>query len=308
MRPYPSLTLLMTVYNGMPYLMESVRSALSQDLKDFRILILNNGSTDGTRAFLEETEERQAGSQPYLSCLHLPENVGRTAVLNMGLSLVQSELTAILDADDIALSGRLCAQAAFFRDNPEVDLLGSDIIYLDGNGNTAGRESFPPEHEKLIARLPLHNQFAHSACVYRTAAALEAGGYPPDFPYAQDFALWIAMFAKGRKAASLPRVLTGIRVHPGQATRDLSLLMARREDNHKLARAMLGIPALGASTRQAALLRSAGALYSLGRKKEALHEAGAALREAPFGLLFNPLLWQRARLCGSRAVQKTFRF
>lgn len=303
MQAQPSLTLLMTVYNGMPYLMESVRSVLSQDLRDFTFLILNNGSTDGTRAFLEETEERHAGYLPHLTCLHLPANIGRTAVLNKGLSLAQTELTAILDADDLALSGRLSAQAAFFRDNPAVDLLGSDITYMDGNGNTTGRESFPTDHDTLINNLPLYNQFAHSACAYRTHAALEAGSYPQDFPYAQDFALWIAMLTKGCRAASLPKVLTGVRVHPGQATRDLSLLIVRREDNHNLAQAMLGIPGLSRSARQAARLRSAGALYSLGRKKEALGEAWMALREAPLGLFANPLLWRRARVQLKRAFR-----
>lgn len=293
MRPTPSLTVLMTVYNGMPYLGESVRSVLSQDLRDFTFLVLNNGSTDGTRDFLDATKERHADSLPHFTVIHLPENTGRTAVLNTGLSLVQTELTAILDADDLALSGRLSAQAAFFRDNAEVDLLGSDIIYIDGTGNIGGRESFPPDHGSLLNRLPLYNQFAHSACAFRTRAALEAGGYPAAFPYAQDFALWIAMLAGGSRAASLPRVLTGVRRHPGQATRDLSLLMVRRTDNHRLAQAMLGIPGLSPAARQAARLRSAGALYSLGKKKEALRQAWEALREKPFGFFANPLLWQR---------------
>lgn len=286
----------MTVYNGMPYLRESVRSVLSQDLKNFTFLVLNNGSTDGTRAFLEETEKRHSERLPRLIFIHLPENIGRTAVLNKGLSLVQTDLTAILDADDLALSGRLSAQAVFFRDHPEVDLLGSDIIYIDGNGHAARRETFPQDHDSLLNRLPLHNQFAHSACAYKTQAALDAGGYPRDVPYAQDLALWVAMLTRGCKSASLPRVLTGVRQHPAQATRDRSLLMARREDNHKLAQAMLDIPGLSDISRQAARLRSAGALYGLSRRTEALGQAWLAFRESPLGLFTNPLLLQRARL------------
>lgn len=296
MQAFPSLTVLMTVYNGMPYLAEAVRSVLSQDLKDFTFLVLNNGSTDGTRAFLEETQERHGSALPRLRFIHLPENIGRTAVLNKALALVETELTAILDADDLALSGRLSAQAAFLRDNPDIDLLGADVVYLDGNGNCLGKDSYPPAHRDLLNRLPLYNQFAHSACVYKTGAARDAGGYSREFPYAQDLALWIAMLTRGAKAASLPKALSAVRTHPGQATRDLSLLMVRREDNYKLAQAMLAIPSLSRVARQTARLRSAGALYSLGRKKEALFEGWRAVLENPFGLIINPLLWQRALL------------
>jgi len=293
MSEMPSLTVLMTVHNGMPYLMEAVRSVLAQDMNAFTFLILNNGSSDGTRSFLEDVERRHGKDWPRLSIVHLPENIGRTAVLNRGLSMVETELTAILDADDLALTGRLRSQAEFFRDNPDVDLLGADITYIDGTGNAVGGETFPRNHDSLRDLLPLFNQFAHSACMFRTRAALSAGGYPQGFPYAQDLALWIAMMARGSRAASLPQTLAGVRKHAGQATRDLSLLMVRRADDHALCQAMLDLPGLSRSSRQAARLRSTGALYRLGRRGDALRQAWMALREAPLHFPANPVLWRR---------------
>ena len=283
----------MTVYNGMPYLKEAVRSVFEQNFRDFTFLALNNGSTDGSGEYLAELEKQRAGSLPRLVVRHMPENIGRTAVLNKGLELVETEITAIIDADDLAMPSRIEVQAAFFRDHPEIDLVGSDIIYIDRSGNRIGEERFPAEHQNLRDRLPLYNQFAHAACAFRTAAARAAGGYPAAYPYAQDMGLWVAMLCKGNKAASIQAPLAGIRVHPGQATRDLTLLMVRAEDNHRLAEAMLDIPDLSSASRQAACFRSAQALWRLGRKKQALSRLWRGIREAPLLLPWNPVLWQR---------------
>ncbi len=296
----PSVTVLLTVWNGMPYLRSAVESILRQTAGDFIFLILNNGSEDGTREYLASL------SDPRLVVVHLPENIGRTAVLNRALSLVTTEYTAILDADDIAEPARLEKQMAYLAANPDVALVGGDVLYIDRSGAVVGEERYPTDHETLRDRLPLYNQFAHAACTFRTRAARDAGGYPSQFPYAQDFALWLAMLGQGHKVASIGEFLARIRVHPGQATRNLQLVMTRRADNHRLAMRMLAIPGLAPASRQAAHLRSAGALWGLGRKKEALSCGWQAVRLAPLRLAVNPIVWQRLlftlrrRLCPIR--------
>lgn len=300
----PALSVLMTVYNGMPYLKDAVESVLSQTLRDVIFLILNNGSTDGTRAYLDSLP---AGGGPTLRVVHLPENIGRTAVLNKGLSLVETDYTAIIDADDIAFPPRLARQCDFLREHPEIDLVGSDVVYINREGVPTGGEQYPAEHAALVERLPLYNQFSHAACMFRTAAAVRAGGYPAAFPYAQDFALWIAMLREGSRVASIPEPLAAIRVHPGQATRDSALLAVRGEDNRRLAEAMLDIPGFSPAARQAAQLRAAGALFHLGRRGEAFFTAVRAVKESPALVLYNHLLWRRAALWLRRRLAKVFR-
>ena len=294
----------MTVYNGMPYLKEAVRSVLEQSFRDFTFLVLNNGSTDGSGEYLAGLEQQSAGSLPRLVVRHMPGNIGRTAVLNKGLELVETEITAIIDADDLAMPRRIETQAAFFRDHPEIDLVGSDVTYIDRSGSQIGEEHFPATHQELCDRLPLYNQFAHAACAFRTGAARAAGGYPAAYPYAQDMGLWVTMLCKGSKVASIQTPLAGIRVHPGQATRDLSLLMVRAEDNHHLAEAMLGIPQLSFASRQAACFRSGQALWRLGRKKQAISRIWRGIREAPLLLPWNPVLWQRLLLECKRRLRR----
>jgi glycosyltransferase involved in cell wall biosynthesis len=295
----PSLTMLMTVYNGMPYLKESVQSVLAQEDKDFDFLVLNNGSTDGSAAYLDERAQKHGQSLPRLRLVHLPENIGRSGVLAKGLALVQTELAAILDADDLAAPERVSVQRRFFSEHPDIDLVGANIIYVDGNGTRIGEQRYPTGHEELRDNLPLFNQFAHSACAFRTGAAREAGGYDPAFPYAQDLALWVAMMRKGGRAAGIDQTLAMVRAHPSQATRDLSLLMVRASDNHRLAEAMLDIPGFASASRQAALVRSALALWRLGRGREALTRAWRAFAEAPLSFFLNPIFYKRLAMRAS---------
>lgn len=306
--PCPSLTVLMTVRNGMPYLAEAVRSLLRQDLRGFTLLIVNNGSTDGTREWLDALAGEPAGDGPKLRVTHLETNAGRAGALNLGFEQVDTELTAVLDADDVADPERLLAQSAFLHKHAGIDLLGSNVNLLDSSGNIIGMRAFPSGHEDLRDALPLSRQFVHSAVMFRTAAAMAAGGYPASFPYAHDSALWITMMKKGSRAASLPRALTGKRLHRGQSSRDLALLLIRAGDLRRLADLMLEIPGISATARQAALFRGAMALWRLGKKKAALEQMGRAFGEAPARMLCNHLLWRlaaqrlRRRWRGDRAL------
>lgn len=293
----PQVTVLLTVYNGMPYLPQAVESILGQSLKSFTFLILNNGSSDGTKDYLDSLTDAR------LHIVHLPKNIGRTAVLNKGLEQVTTEFTAILDADDCATPTRLERQLDFLQQRPEVDLVGSHVRYINQSGNTLGFDHFYTTHASIRDHLVLHNQFAHAACTFRTAAARAAGGYSPDFPYAQDFALWVAMLRNKCRVANISEILAFIRVHPGQATRDLTLMRVRSTDNAQLARAIRDIPGLSSAAHQATFFREAGAEYRLGHHARALRLAWRGFRDAPLGLWVNPILWKRLRLAVKRRLK-----
>lgn len=302
-----SLTVLMTVYNGMPYLKESVRSLLRQDTSDFRLHIINNGSTDDTRAFLDEIAADRKGKLPEVTIEHLPDNIGRTAALNRALDAADTELAAVMDADDTAMPHRLSRQTAVFHKRPVVDLCVSGITYIDGNGTVLGTDACPVRHEELLETLVVKSPFARSAMAFRVAAARAAGGFDERFPYSQDLTLWIAMLARGSRAMGIPESLACIRVHPGRRSGQLALLKVRARDAYRLAGAMLGIPELARAARQAAMVRRARALAALNHPRKAVEEMWRAFAEAPFLLPVNPLVWRRARLERLRRKGLSFR-
>lgn len=298
MQTAPSLTVLLTVYNGMPYLQEAIDSILRQTINDFTLLVLENGSRDGSGEWLETITD------PRLHLVRLPATISRTDVLNKALGMVNTELVAIIDADDIAAPRRLELQRDFMQQNPGIDLVGSDIITINAQGERTGAQQFPPEHEALCNHLPLYNQFAHAACMFRTAKAKAVGGYPATSPYAQDLALWLAMIQAGSRVASLPQPLASIRVHPAQATKDPAQKKARAEDTLRLAKATLALPGLSRAARQAGLVRLAFAHFALGQKQEGRSALWQAVRLAPLRLFTNPILWERILLERQRHKKK----
>ncbi|MGE4556754.1 MAG: glycosyltransferase [Desulfovibrionaceae bacterium] len=281
------VSVLMSVKNGLPYVRETVDSVLGQTLADFTFLILDNASTDGTRDFL------QGIGDPRVRLELLSEDVGQTAALNTGLSIIQTGLVARMDADDVCLPERLERQIERFEADPDLALLGAAAEMIDERGRRIGEARFPCKREKVLEHLPLGNPFVHASVMYRCELALAVGGYPHDFTYAQDLALWLRLAGKGG-VENLPETLVNIRVHEAQATRDARLRSVRLEDNLRLAREMESMALLPRRVRDAARLRQAFMLWGLGNKSEALRTIGGRGAVWLAGCAVNPIFWRAA--------------
>ena len=98
----PVISVVMSVHNGEKYLREAVESILNQTFRDFEFIIIDDGSTDGSKTILEEYAAKDSRIR-----LVVPwENRGLTKSLNDGLALARGEFIARMDADDIALPQR----------------------------------------------------------------------------------------------------------------------------------------------------------------------------------------------------------
>ncbi len=199
----PAVTVLMAVYNGERTLGPALESILGQSCGDFEFLVVEDRSTDGSRELLE----RYAKQDRRLRILPNPENLGLTRSLQRGLEAARGRCLARLDADDLALPGRLEAQLTLLAARPEVGLVGGGIRVV-GTGGKLLREWFPPTEDAAL-RLELlvkNHAFAHSAVMFRRESALAAGGYDQAFRYAQDYDLWCRLSAQAR-LASLPELV-----------------------------------------------------------------------------------------------------
>ena len=98
----PAITVLLPVYNGLPYLEAAIRSILQQSFEDFTLLIVDDGSSDGSRVLLEKLAKTDARIE-----LIFQQNAGIVLALNRGLDAVRSPYVARMDADDVALPQRL---------------------------------------------------------------------------------------------------------------------------------------------------------------------------------------------------------
>lgn len=165
------LTVLMPVYNAMPYLGEAVESVVAQDAADFTLLALDGGSTDGSVEFLHSVQDSRMKVVAF-------NQVGLGASLKHGLEICETELFARMDADDRCDPTRFSRQLAFLRDHPEVGMVGTHFRYFGSSGKKVLSPRMPCDHAGIAAGLNEKKlTIVHGSIMARTYDVRRAGGY-----------------------------------------------------------------------------------------------------------------------------------
>ncbi|MBI4184365.1 MAG: glycosyltransferase [Proteobacteria bacterium] len=207
----PRVSMLLTVYNGGPYLRPAVESVLASELADFEFVIVDNRSIDGSRDYLAGLADRR------IRFIANERNLGQTGALNVGLRACVAPLVAHIDADDLDLPDRMGRQAEYLERNPKTALIGGQTTVIDSEGRAIFTTRFPSDAERIAALMTLANCFDHSSVMFRRDPALAVGGYPAGHAVSQDFALWSALLRAGHRLENLDRPVSRVRTHPGQA-------------------------------------------------------------------------------------------
>lgn len=208
----PRLSVLMTVYNGGPFLRPAVESVLASSMGDLEFVVVDNVSTDGSREWLRTLTD------PRLRLLENDTNLGQTGALRRGLEACRAPVVARLDADDLSEPDRFGRQLAVLDGNDRMVLVGGQALQIDASGTPFARTSLPVCAEDAAAVMVVANPFIHSCAMFRREPALAVGGYCADFAVAQDYALWSALLRAGWGLCNLPHVVARLRCHPGQVT------------------------------------------------------------------------------------------
>jgi len=202
----PQVTVLMSVYNGRPYLQTAVESILDQTYRDYEFLIVDDASTDGSRSKLKAWADRDDRIRLVLH----DENRGLGYSLHEGVKKARGEWVARMDADDFALPERLETQMSYLQKYPSVDVLGSWAVDIDESGSRLRRRAYPIEH-KEIARLIWTNPLVHPTVVFRRLSILDIGSYDPTIRKRQDYELWFRCLEGGLRFGNVPKILLGYR-------------------------------------------------------------------------------------------------
>ncbi len=181
----PTVTVLLSVFNGERYLRHAIESILNQSFDDFEFLIINDASTDRSRDILLSYPDRR------IRLVDNSSNIGLTASLNLGLDLAAGEYVARLDADDISHAERLKKQVFFLRDRPATAVLATGCHIVDEAGNLTGTIHPPVSEHEIKWRLLFYNCLPHSSIMFRKKEIMSLGGYNKDIQYAQDYDLWL---------------------------------------------------------------------------------------------------------------------
>ena len=131
----PKITVGIPVYNAEKTIARAIQSVLNQTYTDFELIIIDDGSTDGTLQVIQSFDD------PRIRLLHDTENKGISFRLNQQISLAQGDYFARMDADDIMFPNRLERQIEVLEQNLEIDVLGSSVIVITDDNKIIGRRA-----------------------------------------------------------------------------------------------------------------------------------------------------------------------
>lgn len=216
MKPaFPKVSVLLPVRDGEPFFAEALQSILTQQGVDFEIVVIDDGSSDGT------TERLSACKDPRLIVIRR-EGDGLVAALNCALAAARGDYIARMDADDVTLPGRLFRQAEFLDANPAVAMVHCSVRIIDAAGNGSYRLAAMPCSSKQRLAILLDEcpggPIIHPSVMMRRAALLEAGGYR-NSPACEDHELWLRVVDEWQISA-LPEVLLHYRQHATGISRE----------------------------------------------------------------------------------------
>lgn len=201
----PRVTVLMPTYNVAPWVDEAIQSVLRQTFKDFDLLVVDDASSDDTLAHV------RAINDPRIRIVAFPNNVGLADNLNRGLDLIDTELVARMDGDDIAEPDWLETGIKVLDSHPEVGVCSFGFQFF---GTKTSLVRFPEGNEDskvqmlfgctVIVPVLRRSVFVENNLHYSTAA----------FP-AEDYMMWSNVY-RVTQVYNVQRTLFHYRTHETQ--------------------------------------------------------------------------------------------
>lgn len=172
-----TVDVLLPVRNGIPFLGEAIDSIRDQTFSDWRLLVLDHGSSDGSM----EVAHKYADRDKRIEVFSLPKADGLAGLLNAGLERCDCRFVMRQDADDISLATRMATINDVFKNNPGLLIVGGEAIVIDSVGRRIGYLSMPAGPAAVSAASFFYNPILHPAVTLNfTALRRFDGAYGKD--------------------------------------------------------------------------------------------------------------------------------
>jgi glycosyltransferase involved in cell wall biosynthesis len=216
----PRVSVIIAVFNGADYVGESVSSALASRDVPLEVLVIDDGSSDGTWEVLETFGDRIRKVRQ--------DHAGPYTARNLGARLARGEWLAFLDADDAWLPDKLNRQLALAGD--DIGLVFTDCVNFGSFDRVKQRQSENTRFFEgdVFEPLLLNNFISLSSVMIRKRWFDRLGGFSEEHTGVQDWDLWLRYSAAGGLVGLVPEALTCYRIHPGQMTNRLAARTTER--------------------------------------------------------------------------------
>jgi GT2 family glycosyltransferase len=219
----PTVSILTPAYNSAKFIRQTLDSVLRQTFDDFEMIVVDDGSTDGTRAIVDAYAARdgriQVVTQP---------NAGIAAARNRAMTMARGRFFALLDSDDLWLPTYLAEQLAILAGRPDVAVLSANAINFGGVFDGAPLLPIRARARiRLVSLLELVT-VEDSLCIlsmFRREVVDAIGGFDATLRRSEDYDLWLRAAAAGYRIAVNPKPLGLYRRRPDSVSADEGLML-----------------------------------------------------------------------------------
>jgi len=206
----PTVSVIIPAYNRADYIQETVESVLSQTYTDYEIIVINDGSKDGTEEALRAWIDN--GSIRYV----WQENQGEAASRNHAMQLADGKYYAFLDSDDLFLPTKLEKQVAYLDAHPDVGLVHSSFIKFSDDGPDLGFRDMSPLTGRIYPRILMDwsRLIVPSTVMVRASVIAEVGDFDLNVGWGPDQEMW-RRITKKYPIGVISEALSKYRVHSG---------------------------------------------------------------------------------------------
>lgn len=218
----PAVSVLMPFYDdgsekARKYFAEALDSILNQTFHDFEIVLVYSGHDEFVKGIQKKSPKIRLvhfDQKPNAGTLPLAEKIyGLVTSRNLCIENARSEFVAYMDGDDISAPERLKTQREFLASHPDVGVVGSSMLLIDGDGKVVGERSAVEKDADIRRSMLQFNPIPQPTVMARLALIRAAGAYNVG-ELSEDFNLWVRL-AKLTKFHNLREKLIKYRVHPG---------------------------------------------------------------------------------------------
>ena len=206
----PKVSVVMAVRNAERFLAEAIQSILDQSFEDFEFIIVDYGSSDGSKTIVRDHAARDSRIKFH----EIPDCVLPEA-RNAGCFRARGKYIAVMDGDDISLPHRLQKEVEYMESHPQVALLGGAVEWINSAGRTFRTHRHPTDHSEIEKELLTSSVFWHPTMIMRMEAFVSVGGYRAVMVCAHDYDLAVRI-AEKFECANLDEIVLKYRFHSSQ--------------------------------------------------------------------------------------------
>ena len=201
----PKVSIVTPSFNQATFLEMTIRSVLEQDYENIEYIIIDGGSTDGSKEIIQKYAHKLAYWQS-------EKDKGQTDALNQGFARATGEILAWLNSDDVLYPGAVSAAVRKLAHHPEAAMVYGDCEWINADNQVIGRFPAAQTDLKKLRRGYVH--IPQQASFFRADLWRKVGPLDESFYFAMDYDLWTRL-ASHAPLLYVPDVWAGFRLHEG---------------------------------------------------------------------------------------------